>query len=136
MTKTAFFILSLGLIVVATFPMDLVTWPHAHWRRVAWVPFATGSVRPVDIILNVALYVPFGIYFPAGSWRRGVAIGVPAALALSGTLEFAQVWSHVRFPSATDVAMNVLGASLGLWFTRHRRGAREADARFWRVPTR
>jgi hypothetical protein len=28
-------------------------------------------------------------------------------------LEFAQVWSHWRFPSATDLVMNVMGSIAG-----------------------
>ena len=34
-------------------------------------------------------------------------------MLLSASLELAQVWSHVRFPSATDVVMNVAGSVAG-----------------------
>jgi len=34
-------------------------------------------------------------------------------MLLSASLGLAQVWSHVRFPSATDVVMNVAGSVAG-----------------------
>jgi hypothetical protein len=35
-------------------------------------------------------------------------------------MELAQVWSHDRFPSATDVVMNVAGCILGAHLVRRR----------------
>ena len=102
------------IVVVATFPYDFL-YSHPHWRRVAWVPFATGIVRPIDLAVNLVMYVPLGYFFPGATWRRAAGLGVPFAVMLSGAMELAQVWSHLRFPTATDVAMNVFGAAVGLW---------------------
>lgn len=122
MSRNARFIAALALIVVATFPYDFMT--HAHWRRVSWVPFTTGIVRPRDMLLNLLLYAPFGACFPGTRTRRVVAFCLLSAFVLSCLLELTQVWSHVRFPSATDVAMNVIGAAAGVclgWARAHRR---------------
>jgi glycopeptide antibiotics resistance protein len=102
-------------IVVVTFPWDLQD--HAHWYKVSWVPF-TGVVRLRDLVGNAIGYVPVGFFlaraFPATPRTR--LIGV--ALSMSALLEFAQIWSHVRFPSATDLLLNGFGAAVGISLTR------------------
>jgi len=107
--------LALWLIVLAivalTFPWDLQD--HPHWNKVTWVPFATGIVRPIDLLLNLALFVPLGFLLHSRPSRCRFATALVVALVLSVLVEFAQVWSHVRFPSATDVFMNCFGALLG-----------------------
>jgi len=103
-----------AVILLLTVPWDLQD--HAHWYKVAWRPF-TGVVRPLDLVLNFVLYLPFGAWAP-GRRDRLLVIGLMAAL-LAGACEFSQVWSHSRFPSMTDVVMNTLGAVAGrLWRKR------------------
>jgi glycopeptide antibiotics resistance protein len=111
-------LLWLGLIALATVPWDLQD--HAHWYKVAWRPF-TGLVRPFDMLLNLALYVPVGLLSPfrGGRWFPIVAL----AVVTSVSCEFAQVFSHSRFPSMTDVTMNVLGALVGALIVRAQRAA-------------
>jgi len=41
------------------------------------------------------------------------------AFVLSVTSEFTQVYSHWRFPSATDVSCNMIGAWFGVLCARH-----------------
>ena len=102
---------TLVVIVAITFPWDLQD--HPHWFKVAWLPFFTGIVRPRDLLANAALYFPIGFLLPARSRRGRVAWAAGVALLVSALLELAQVWSHVRFPSATDLVMNVLGSVVG-----------------------
>jgi glycopeptide antibiotics resistance protein len=106
-----FFLATLVLILAVTFPWDLQN--HPHWQKVAWVPFATGIVRPIDLLGNAALYFPFGFFLPVRPRRARLLIAAVLAALLAGSLEFSQVWSHWRFPSATDVAMNVAGSVAG-----------------------
>lgn len=106
------------LVALGTFPFDLQD--HPHWYKVAWVPFATGIVRPHDIVVNAALYLPLGFSLQAGTARDRRLLVVLVSLALSTLLELTQVWSHWRFPSATDVTMNVAGALLGAAWARRR----------------
>jgi len=86
---------------------------HSHWARVQWIPFVTPPIKARDIFVNVLLYVPFGhwsmrLWPLPRAWRA-----IVLALALSVTSELSQVYSHGRFPSATDVTCNVFGAWLG-----------------------
>lgn len=116
---------TVALVALATFPLDLQG--HPHWYKVAWTPFASGIVRPHDLLLNAALYFPLGWFAPGGSIPRRMLAAAALALPLSAALETAQVWSHVRFPSATDVVMNVTGALVGAaWAARRARAAATA----------
>jgi VanZ family protein len=88
---------------------------HPHLQNVGWIPLVSPPVRPFDMLANLALYVPFGIFASA---RRGRGPGRVAgwALALSLLTEATQVFSHGRYPSMTDVTMNTAGAWVGaLW---------------------
>jgi hypothetical protein len=85
-----------------------------HWNRVQWVPFVTPPVRVVDVLVNTALYVPFGYWFLEASTRRRRTWQVLAlAAALSAGTEWSQVYSHSRYPSMTDLTCNVVGAWYG-----------------------
>lgn len=112
-------LLWIGLIALATVPGDLQN--HAHWFKVAWLPF-TGIVRPVDLLLNLALYVPLGLLSPFGRGRWFPVVAL--AFVISMSCEFAQVFSHSRFPSMTDVTMNALGALAGALILRAQRDAK------------
>lgn len=110
---------AIALIVTVTFPWVLED--HSHWRRVAWIPFFTGEVRLRDLVLNVLLYVPLGWFTPGATRRSRIWTTLAVALVVSGAMEMAQVWSHSRFPSMTDTAMNLIGAVTGsLWASRRR----------------
>jgi glycopeptide antibiotics resistance protein len=102
---------TLAFVTALTFPWDLQD--HPHWFKVAWLPFVTGIVRPQDLLANAALYFPVGFAMPASSRRTRVVAAAGLAVVMSGLLELAQVWSHVRFPSATDLVMNVVGSIAG-----------------------
>jgi hypothetical protein len=93
---------------------------HSHWSRVSWWPFVTGPLRFRDVAVNLLLYMPFGLFFVQGQHRSGsrVAAAVATGLLLSLTTELTQVYSHGRFPSATDVVMNGIGVLAGAWMAR------------------
>jgi hypothetical protein len=120
--RTAALLVSGALVLLATFPGDWQN--HSHWARVAWLPFLTGHVRAPDLIVNVLLYLPLGATLQWGTTRDARFIALAAGVLLSASMELAQVWSHNRFPSATDVVMNVGGCILGAYL------ARRHDARF------
>ena len=87
---------------------------HSHWSRVQWIPFVTPPIKLVDIVLNIALYVPFGYWFIRWAGRRRGGIAVASAAALSVVTEWTQLYSHSRFPSLTDVTCNVIGTLVGI----------------------
>lgn len=84
---------------------------HAHWNRVRWVPFVSPPVRIGDILGNIMLYVPFGLFYKRE--RHGhpaLRSGITHAFLFSTGTELTQLFSHNRFPSAQDVLMNIAGA--------------------------
>ncbi len=87
---------------------------HAHWWNIGWIPLMSPPIRLRDMAGNIALYAPIGWFFPASRdgrvriWRI-----VAFALGLSLVTEATQIFSHGRFPSMTDVLMNVIGAWAG-----------------------
>ncbi len=112
------FLAALAAVLAAT----LLPWSnfvgHSHWAQVQWIPFYGRRLDWFDIAANVALFVPLG-YF-AGGFFAVLSPGKKQLLVLAGTTllstaaEFIQIYSHGRFPSATDVGCNIVGAALGL----------------------
>ena len=112
------FALWTGLIVLLVAPWTMYV-NHTHWQRVAWIPFAP-PIKIRDIVVNLLLYVPWG-YFGARAMRSGsLWIVVALAAVLSLVTEASQLYSHGRFPSATDLTCNILGACAGAIYERSR----------------
>ena len=82
---------------------------HSHWPRVRWLPFIPRPHSIFDVVGNVLLATPIGALAPR-LFRRPVLTAGILTLVFSVTGEWTQVYSHKRFPSATDVACNVAGA--------------------------
>ena len=78
----------------------------------------TPPIKLVDILLNVALYVPFGYWLTRWAGRRRAGLAVASAGVLSLVTEWTQLYSHSRFPSLTDVTCNVFGALVGVWIAQ------------------
>ena len=99
-------------------------WPgmtaHAD-RDVQLVPFASSADRPRDVVANLLLFVPFGYLFVAAHPRRGYAVLLAVAAAVSLVAEALQLFSATRFPSATDLLTNSAGALAGGWCGRRAR---------------
>jgi hypothetical protein len=116
--KRALFLVWLVVIAGAT----TLPWSnyvgHSHWGHVRWIRFRDDPLKMGDLALNVILFMPFGFLL----WQADHTVVSPvrmavwtlvfsAILSLGG--EFFQVYCHNRFPSATDVCTNILGAELG-----------------------
>ena len=82
---------------------------HSHWARIGWVPFVSPPIRRFDVVANTLLFAPLGAG-AALAFRRPVAAAAVLALAISLSGEAVQIYTHSRFPSATDVVCNVIGA--------------------------
>ena len=119
------FVLWTSLIVLAVVPWASYQ-DHSHWTRVGWTPFISSEVKVRDIVVNTLLYVPWGYFcvrsVPAAAGRVWVVVMLASALSI--TTEGSQIYSHGRFPSATDVTCNVSGALAGAVLARRRSGAR------------
>jgi glycopeptide antibiotics resistance protein len=108
-----------GVILLCVIPSDLQN--HTHWAKVCWIPFVTPPVKMSDILANMLLYVPWGFCFARPSVPPGRSrVVIACAAALSVVTEATQLFSHTRFPSATDVTCNVAGAWLGAMMARAR----------------
>jgi VanZ family protein len=86
--------------------------PHPHLRRVNLRPFEQTRTR--DQLRNFAYYLPFGLLGVGLGWRATVVVA--GAGVLSGTTELTQVFSTARYPSVTDVILNLAGATCGVMF--------------------
>ena len=121
-------LIAASLVLAAGYPWGEVV-GHTHWARVGWIPFVSGPIRRLDVAGNLLLCVPLGVV--AGlSFKRGVLVAGGTALALSLFVETMQLYTHSRFPSATDVLCNVTGAVLAASFTRsyHRHVSRAGNS--------
>jgi glycopeptide antibiotics resistance protein len=88
--------------------------PVPSFRNVEVLPFAGGSIR--SHLLNVLVFVPFGILAARLGWRpRNVLL---IAAGVSAVTEVFQLFSSRRYPSTTDVILNTLGAVIGLLVMR------------------
>jgi glycopeptide antibiotics resistance protein len=133
--------------IAAILAVTLLPWSnfagHSHWAQVQWAPFYGHRLDWLDIVANVALFLPFG-YF-AGGFLSALLPGkktlwvLVGATLLSTLAEFAQIYSHGRFPSATDIGCNVLGTALGLLLSAGRSsygaGDRPGGGKSWRRKT-
>ena len=108
--------------IAAILAVTLLPWSnfvgHSHWGQVQWLPFYGRRLDWFDMAANVALFVPLGYFaggFSSARLRMNRTLWVLlGATLLSTSVELMQVYSHRRFPSATDICCNVAGAALGL----------------------
>lgn len=94
---------------------------HPHWERVGWLPFASPPVRLRDVVANVVLFGPLGAAVAMNSAQGSmIRNAIVTAASVSLAAECIQLYSHSRFPSATDVAANVVGAAAAAAYLRAR----------------
>ncbi len=108
------------LVVLLSLPWaGFVATPQ--WSRVHWIPFTDPADTPRDLLANIALFVPFGYSYArhrAGRFR--IVEALLAAAVVSVSAEATQLFSVLRYPSATDVIAAMAGASAGAWASRPR----------------
>ncbi len=82
------------------------------WAHARGLP-ASVQLPVVEAVANVALFVPLGAL---ALWARGARplVAVAAGCALSASIELTQLALPERVPTVQDVAMNTLGAALGV----------------------
>lgn len=97
-----------SVIWLADFPWgDLQD--HPHWDTVGWVPFLSPPLSGLDVVVNLLLGAPIGIVSGRG-FRHGTTMAILVTLGAALLGEWSQLYSHTRFPSATDIAANISGA--------------------------
>jgi len=86
-----------------------------------WAPYEPGVwaptlVKPADVIRNVAIYVPFGVFGMLALQRRdprGVLRVAAIALIFSLAVEALQLYTADRVASLTDILSAGVGSSAG-----------------------
>jgi glycopeptide antibiotics resistance protein len=123
--QTLWFLWTVVIGAVTTLPWSNYV-GHPHWDKVSWIPLYGRPPVVSDIIGNVVLFVPFGLFLAfwlanRPKWQLCLMVLALAGL-VSGSAEYFQVFCHNRFPSATDFCANLLGALFGAGFAqlRHR----------------
>ena len=91
--------------------------PERFWSAIGpytLVPFGERSLR--DAALNLAGYVPLGLFLGAWGRWRGWRVAWPIGLAflVSASFETLQFVIADRHPSTTDLLLNTLGGALGV----------------------
>jgi len=128
---------SVYLVLLAWIVLWKLELPHvgvAGVRQVKPLPFVAdadfGANEPLEIAVNVVLFIPFGLYLgliaPSWSWRRAVWVLAGASLVL----ETVQYLLAIGVSDTTDVIVNTAGGLAGLWLlsrTRRRFGAEAPD---------
>lgn len=110
----------LALIVYGSLhPWKGWTWPNDEhwWQR---IECQTRYFSTSDITVNILLYIPVGLslYWVFRTWtpvRAAIGWSLLAGIALSGTMEFLQLFLPGRIASWRDFALNTLGTSIGIW---------------------
>lgn len=80
-------------------------------ERINWLPFSE-KIDPVGYLLNVVMFLPFGILVPL-IWKRIRKGTCLAALGFSALIEVTQLFSG-RGTDVDDLIMNTMGAAIGL----------------------
>jgi hypothetical protein len=89
---------------------------HPHWSRIVWRPFSERGVPAGDYVQNLVVFFPSCFLFGRGGRKSSAALFGAGVLAMliAAACEFYQVFCHERFPSATDLCLNTVGAIAGL----------------------
>jgi len=100
-----------------------------QWSRVHWIPFTDPADKPRDLLANIVLFIPFGYSFANHRMSRfRILESVVAAALVSVCAESTQLFSTLRYPSATDVIAAMAGASAGAWLSWMRNATNSAQA--------
>ena len=104
------------LLVWLVSALVLTLSPFSPWRptpaHFAWIPPAHHRLGLFDLLANVALFVPLGLFGRAAGARRSAILA--AGVVLSLLVESAQTWIVLRQPSTLDLWANGLGTLLGI----------------------
>lgn len=93
-----------------------------------WIPapvVETLGFRPLEMLLNVALFVPLGVSL--GWWWPTRPLVIGAAVAVSVTVELLQLGMPDRVSDPVDVLTNSIGAVLGFAVAAVVRARRRGD---------
>jgi len=111
------------LVYASLIPYDFSTDIDLHWRinqaLHSWPINPYARVSGSDILSNIILYIPLGALLAThislkkrAKWKTFTAT-LLICIATSFSIETAQIFSHVRIASITDLLMNSISGALG-----------------------
>ncbi len=91
-----------------------------QWDRICWLPYQDFSLHSrislINVVGNCILFMPIGYLYVRSHSRSDVRVALTAfllAVLVSLGVEFYQVFSIYRYPTATDVLANAIGGGVG-----------------------
>jgi len=110
-----FVVLYVTLISRSVYIFSIELDPIASYRRAANTQPHLAAIEIRNIILNVAMFMPLGIFLPLLCAKlRKFYIALPIAFLASLAIEIAQLATRRGVFSIEDILHNTLGAALGL----------------------
>ena len=89
--------------------------PIASYRRAANAPAHLAAIEIRNVLLNIVMFIPLGIFLPLATPRfRKFCTLLPAALIAALAIETTQLATRRGVFSVEDILHNTLGAALGL----------------------
>ena len=112
-----FAVLLVTLLFRETAPLSIELDPIASYRRAARAPTHLAIIEIRNIILNIAMFIPLGIFLPLFFNKlRKFYFTIPIAAMASLTIETAQFITRRGVFAIEDIIHNTLGAAIGLAF--------------------
>jgi len=112
-----FVVLLVTLLFREPMPLSIELDPIASYRRAARAPTHLAIIEIRNIILNVAMFVPLGIFLPLFFNKfRKLYLAAPIAAIASLAIETAQFITRRGVFAIEDIIHNTLGAALGFAF--------------------
>lgn len=109
-----------GIAALTLFPYGFSSSLHQQTRHsFLLLRLAPKGLPPIDFVLNVLLFVPFGFGVPLRTRSRGTGVGRSLLLALAAgavtsyMVEFLQLFIPTRDSSWDDVFSNAIGSVAG-----------------------
>lgn len=112
-----FYWLALAWIILLKMSFSFAGLPH--FRNLNLIPFAesvivNGQINPVEIVENMAAFVPFGVLVHTLWDKKPLIIQILPMLLSSLLFEAAQYVFAIGASDVTDLLMNTLGGIVGI----------------------
>ncbi len=117
----AVYLLILTWIILCKMQTDFVQLGKMQYRNINLIPFAgslvkNGKTDISEILLNIAAFIPFGVYISMLCERWGFLKKVIPVLCVSLTYEVLQYTFGIGASDITDLLGNTFGGVIGIAF--------------------
>lgn len=115
------YLTALTWIVVFKMELDISTLRQMNLRSINLIPFAgsaivNGKVEVSEILLNIAAFIPFGVYLSMAEPKIRFIWKVLPIFAVSLMYEVVQYCFAIGASDITDLIGNTLGGMIGIGF--------------------